>query len=530
MKKHRKVPIRSQKRFGWRPDHPDRRDRLFMHEEHLKSIELPSKVDLGQWMPPVLNQGNLGACFSGDTMIPLMNGNTKSIKELAEGGEGKEFWVYSVKENGRIISAKASAAKTGLNKELVKIVLDNNKEITCTPDHKFLLRDGSYLQAKDLIPGVHSLMPLKRMINEKGYELTFGNDTGKWHYTHWLSKTAHNIKNNNIEGYNNIVASGKKLGGRASLVFQAMKFGKEVLEKKNNINHDTWDEIRSSYVTMKPINRNGKYYEKSYNRKIKYETALKLFETKEDFVEACMNYNHKILSIEYLSEKEDVYCLTVPGIENFALDAGVFVHNCTAHGITEALRFNIIKGNKPDVALSRLQLYFDERKVEGTTRDDAGAEIRDGVKCAATIGVGPETDWPYDITKFKIRPPAQCYTDAKAHEALVYERVAVDLIALKTALASGFPVIIGISVYESFESEEVAKTGIVPMPGEYEEIIGGHCLCCFGYDDAKQAFLVRNSWGDSWGDKGNCWIPYNFLGSEQFGSDYWIVKSVGTAK
>jgi C1A family cysteine protease len=201
--------------------------------------------------------------------------------------------------------------------------------------------------------------------------------------------------------------------------------------------------------------------------------------------------------------------------------------SCTAHGITGALRYALLSNGKPDVPMSRLQLYFDERTIEDTVKSDAGAEIRDGIKCAAKRGVGHERLWPYVVKKFATKPPTKVYRDAVHFEALTYERVDVSATALKAALASGFPVVIGISVYESFESSAVARTGRVPMPKRGEKVVGGHCMYAVGYGQKKGTFTVRNSWARDWGDKGDCYLPEAYLGSTTYGSDYWVVRAIG---
>lgn len=203
--------------------------------------------------------------------------------------------------------------------------------------------------------------------------------------------------------------------------------------------------------------------------------------------------------------------------------------SCTTHGITGALRFLRINAHKPDLPLARLQLYFDERKVEGTTKEDAGAEIRDGIKCAAKVGVAPEQLWPYDVAKFRQAPPASVYAAAAKYQALQYERVPVSAAGLKNALAQGFPVVIGVTLYESFEGAAVEKTGLVPMPKvagrNAENVAGGHCMLVVGYGQRPATFTVRNSWGADWGDRGDCYMPEAYLGSTSFGSDYWLIRS-----
>ena len=143
----------------------------------------------------------------------------------------------------------------------------------------------------------------------------------------------------------------------------------------------------------------------------------------------------------------------------------------------------------------------------------------------ATLGAPPETDWTYDIRKFAEKPPAQAYTDAKQDLVSSYARVPHVLQQMQGCLASGYPFVFGFTVYESFESENVAKTGIVPMPGSGEGVVGGHCVVAVGYDDAKRVFIVRNSWGTKWGIKGYCMMPYEYL-VRPLSSDFWTIRSV----
>jgi len=68
--------------------------------------------------------------------------------------------------------------------------------------------------------------------------------------------------------------------------------------------------------------------------------------------------------------------------------------------------------------------------------------------------------------------------------------------------------VFGITVYESFESAAVSKTGKMPMPKPSEKVLGGHAVLAVGYDDAAQRFIVRNSWGKGWGVQGYFTMPY----------------------
>lgn len=202
--------------------------------------------------------------------------------------------------------------------------------------------------------------------------------------------------------------------------------------------------------------------------------------------------------------------------------------SCTANAIAGAVQFDRMKAKQsPDFIPSRLFIYYNERVIEHTVSQDAGAMIRDGIKSIAKLGVCPETpDWPYDINKFSDKPPAKAFTDAKQHKAVNYCRLVNTLSQLKGCLASGYPFVFGFSVYESFESEEVAKTGVVNLPKAGEKLLGGHAVMAIGYDDSHTRFLVRNSWGEGWGIGGYFTMPYAYLTDNNLADDFWTVEVI----
>jgi C1A family cysteine protease len=201
--------------------------------------------------------------------------------------------------------------------------------------------------------------------------------------------------------------------------------------------------------------------------------------------------------------------------------------SCTANAIANAHRFDQMLQNKgKSFAPSRLFIYYNERDVEGTINEDSGAMIRDGIKSIAQLGVCDEKDWPYVISKFTNKAPASCYKDALDHQALSYQRVTQSLTQMKGCLASGFPFVFGFTVYESFESAAVAKTGDAPLPGQGEQVLGGHAVLAVGYDDSKQRFIVMNSWGTDWGKKGFFTLPYAYLTDDNLAADFWTVRIV----
>lgn len=200
--------------------------------------------------------------------------------------------------------------------------------------------------------------------------------------------------------------------------------------------------------------------------------------------------------------------------------------SCTGNAIAGAIEFTQRKQGTPEFAPSRLFIYYNERVMEGTINQDAGAQIRDGIKSVAQLGAPPETDWPYDITKFSKRPPDKAYRDAKKDIASSYARVAQSLAQMQGCLAAGYPFVFGFTVYESFESATVASTGMVPMPGPDERVLGGHAVVAVGYRNAKRLFIVRNSWGTGWGAKGYFYMPYEYLLTPDYAADFWTIHSV----
>lgn len=201
--------------------------------------------------------------------------------------------------------------------------------------------------------------------------------------------------------------------------------------------------------------------------------------------------------------------------------------SCTANAISGAYEFDMMKEEEKEIFTpSRLFIYYNERKMEGNISEDSGAEIRDGIKSVNKEGVCNEEEWPYDISKFTNEPGKELYDEAKHHLAVKYERVKQDLKHMKECLVEGYPFVFGFQVYESFESDEVAKTGNMPIPKEGEELLGGHAIMAVGYDDDKEVIIVRNSWGDSWGDRGYFYMPYDFITSSNYCSDFWVIKRV----
>ena len=147
------------------------------------------------------------------------------------------------------------------------------------------------------------------------------------------------------------------------------------------------------------------------------------------------------------------------------------------------------------------------------------------MKSVGSLGVCPEDMWPYTIANYAEKPSDACYQTALQHKAILYQRVVRDLIQMKGYLASGYPFVFGFTVYESFESQQVATTGIVPMPQPHEATVGGHAVVGVGFQTDQQWFIVRNSWGTSFGDGGYMYMPFSYLTNSSLAADFWQISS-----
>ena len=193
-----------------------------------------------------------------------------------------------------------------------------------------------------------------------------------------------------------------------------------------------------------------------------------------------------------LPSKVDLRLEELPVFDQGALGS------CTANAISAAFAFSVLKQKEE-------AFYIPSRLF---------------------IGVCTEKTWPYVISKFTNKPTDICYKEAAGNKAIKYERLTRSLYDFKSCLASGFPFVGGFAVYESFESKEVTKTGMMPMPGKDEKFYGGHAILVMGYDDSIQCFIVRNSWGTKWGDKGYFYMPYDYLLNRNLSDDFWVIQKV----
>ena len=213
------------------------------------------------------------------------------------------------------------------------------------------------------------------------------------------------------------------------------------------------------------------------------------------------------------------------------------IGSCTAHAASSLVEYFERRafGSHTDVA--RLFVYKTTRNLMRAD-GDTGAFIRTAMGALVLFGAPPEEYWPYRAAAFDREPPAFCYAFARSYRAVSYYRLDSAgttpkelLLRLRTNLAAGLPAMFGFTVYGSIG--EAADSGRIPFPNGSDEVVGGHAVAAVGYDDRMKirgvspgspettgAFLVRNSWGASWGDKGYGWLPYAYV-LEGLADDVW---------
>lgn len=193
--------------------------------------------------------------------------------------------------------------------------------------------------------------------------------------------------------------------------------------------------------------------------------------------------------------------------------------SCVGNAMANAYELQV-KRLYPDkfVELSRLFIYYNARKIYGEPSEDSGTTVRAGIKAVKVYGVCSEEEWPYDVSKFDVKPYMRAYDKAQLRSIESYSRLASNDNVMD-AIASGYPVVVALTVYSDFMTMD-PDNSTVQMPDQNSVDFGGHAMCLVGYDKAKSAFIAKNSFGTDWGDNGYCWIPFEYL--DTYGFEKWV--------
>jgi deoxycytidine triphosphate deaminase len=394
-------------------------------------FRIPRKV-----LTVCLGKSTYARCFRGDTRVALVDGTSPTLEEMAQRAEnGELFWGYSIGENGRLIVTMLDAPRYVGRDNLVEVRLDNNEKIHCTPDHQFMLRDGTWQAAVELRPGA-SLMPLYRKLL-RGYEMVYQPLNGHMYPTHRLADewnlrygvyadqphshrhhadfdrlnnnpwnlvrmdASEHIRLHNAENYGegfdpveHSLSIRKALQDLAQDPQWADEFSQaqserairfwsdaeyaetraRLIEQRRHPSEQTRQAHREAtllrYQDMAERIRHSDlmkiaWANSSEERRVKQaEIARRInlrSEITADLIRDALNRtgsirgaarllncdravfrrfpevlrefrgqsaNHKVISVQSLPGEHDVFCLTVPEAGNFALESGVFVHNC----------------------------------------------------------------------------------------------------------------------------------------------------------------------------------------------------------
>lgn len=202
------------------------------------------------------------------------------------------------------------------------------------------------------------------------------------------------------------------------------------------------------------------------------------------------------------------------------------IGSCTAQAVIGLAEYLVNKNKKTFTDLSRLFLYKVTRNLQGLT-GDTGASIRTCMHALRTLGTCPEVYYPYDITKFDDEPGPFQYALAQNYKSVQYYRLAGTnrkelLNGIRGVLSEATPVVFGVKVFDSY----FKSNGNVYYPKTQATYSGWHAIVLVGYNDKKEMFKFRNSWGSNWGDEGYGWLSYDYILDSKSSDDFWILNDI----
>lgn len=198
---------------------------------------------------------------------------------------------------------------------------------------------------------------------------------------------------------------------------------------------------------------------------------------------------------------------------------------CTAFALVGIFEYILKKNRQPDIDLSEQFVYYNARKADGSSKVDVGSSMYGVVQTLMKDGVCLEHLFPYNPENLSQEPPVEAIEDAQQRKLVKAKSVCKKLDDIKSAVSEGYPVAISLKIFNSFNPQN----GFVRIPTENEiqyEKSGNHAMIICGYNDETHFFVVRNSWGKKFGDKGYCYIPYGYIENESLLNSACIVTEI----
>ena len=219
--------------------------------------------------------------------------------------------------------------------------------------------------------------------------------------------------------------------------------------------------------------------------------------------------------------------------------------SCLSFTLTSIFEYMLRMSNAVDTDLSEAFLYYNAREMDSTgdvdSTVDRGSRFHPAIGSLSKFGIALERFCPYDEGVYDRRPSDEAYADAEKRKLIKALNVNITVNDFKSALVDGYPIAASFILCESFFQNQTQSTGYVSMPTseEIDKALGQdgegeqhkhtcHAMAIVGFSDQLQMFLVRNSWGDDWGDNGYCYVPYSYVEQEGLVNFACIITEVAS--
>lgn len=471
-----------------------------------ESFESTTVKDTG--MMPIPNKderligGHAVTCLAGDTKIPLLNGTNLSINELLEKYGENEFWVYSCDDTGKIVPGRAhSLRKTGTDKQIVEILLDNNKKIKCTPDHLILMRDGTYMPAEKLKNG-DSLMPLYRKNDECGYEMVLHQNNHTWQYTHRLVAA----KDEKYIGVVHHSDFNKKNNSPENLLIMSWDDHTELHAKNNTLlnNYATSDKGREkSRKIMNDLWKNPEF-----RKKMQIQNSINGKKT-------C----------------EKLKAIGKCGIQKWTIEERTLANKKSAAS-RRGLKQSQESKNKAKLTLEKrwnedLAYRKNKQNIGGNNWRKYAEKLKNGKLKMTEKQKNARIQNMHKLTeKLKINPLLKKMAALKAAWTRFHKN--------KNTFTSFDEYLKSKNIFPN--NHKVIAVNIVKNEDVYDLTVdkyhnfavdaGVFVHNCVGYDDSMKCFIIRNSWGKEWGKDGHFFMPYSVITNPDMAADFWTIRLV----